>query len=180
MNAMERHQEEWYAAVGRFAIAMGEIEWAGAQMLTFLRNLDEIVVWKKDFDSLIGALKQEAQAQDGAFARGVEACMPEAHRLRKMRNSILHSAISWWVGFEGIPDDMEIVVDHQFNFEQLVPRFDSFVHDRKHPDERMQLPDLQNHADSAKALSERMWRIILTEHSLRTQELEGGGATDAS
>lgn len=179
MNAMERHQEEWYAAVGRFSIAMGEIEWAGAQMLTFLRDLDEIVVWKNDFDSLIRTLKQEAQAQEGAFARGVEDCMPEADRLRRKRNSILHSGIRWLVGFEGIPDGSDVEVGPQFDLDQLIPRFQSFVHDRKDPDERMQLQDLQHHADSAKALSERMWRILVTEHWVRQQRLEAGASTAA-
>lgn len=166
MNAMEQHQEQWYANVGRFAIAMGEIEWAAVQMLQWLPNAEFSP--KDGLYALIDSLSKAIVGGTSDFEREIAICVDEASQLRPSRNSILHSAVRWQVAFEGYPEDAEIEVGPDFDVESLVPRFVSYVHDKKDPTARISLGDLEGHVASARDLSDRMWRIIEAEHKRRT------------
>lgn len=162
---MEQHQSQWYLSVGRFAVAMGEIETAVSQMLKWLPVA--VPTRRDSFFVLLERLEEAVKVPEGSFQAGIASCLEEAGRLRGKRNSILHSAVTWQVAFEGIAEDAEIVVGPDFRVEDLVPYFASTVFDRKDPSVRLNLQELEGLVSSAEALSKKMWRVISTEHTRR-------------
>ncbi len=139
MNAVEQHKLRWHVAVGRFAVAMGEIERAVRLSHEWLKAPRPK---RDDLCHLIEALRIAVARRQGSFESGIESCLDEAGGIRKLRNSVLHSAVSWQMSCAGIPEDLEIEVGPDFKVEDLALTFASTVNDIKRPELRLSLQEL--------------------------------------
>ncbi|MDH1192568.1 hypothetical protein [Stenotrophomonas sp. GD03958] len=167
MNAVEQHLEQWYAEIGRFSVAMGEIEWAVWEFQELLNVPGRKK--KKRFADQIEHLKEAVAHRSGEVELKIAALAEEADRLRDVRNSVLHSGVRVLTGFEEYPDDSDIDVDRDFNAATLKLRFASFIDDMDKPDVRIGLDELKEHAASAMRLR---WDMVLAVLTLQSGLME--------
>lgn len=100
MDIQERQRiaAEWEVLIGRFSLAMGEVELNVSQMLMLIGQST-----RGFLNERLGRLSNSLQKLEPSLVDPCQACIKEAKRLKEHRNEILHSALSIYTWFEGIP-----------------------------------------------------------------------------
>lgn len=169
VETMDEHQAKWAAAVGRFSIAMGQIEMS---LVAAGRLLLGVELGKLSPACAIEDLQRRLPAVECEASKEFLACLPEADRLRDLRNTILHSPVEWLVAFEGIPRDEPLVITPDFDDSKLVPIYISVMRDKKSRHVDLDLDKVDQLAQEAAALAERMWWHILVNEWARREQLK--------
>lgn len=139
----EEFEEQWAAQVGRFAIALGEIEWATDILLAAadcpLKKDESLAVRLCLLRENIGNLKPGIGAE-------VERVVGEADELRDRRNSVLHSGIA----FNIFTDGTAVAIK-------------AFVNDRRDKYKDIDLDSMRCLAAQAQQLSKDFWAVVLKQ-----------------
>lgn len=99
-DSQERHliAAEWEVLIGRFSLAMGEVELNVSQMLMLIGRST-----RGFLNERLKRLSHNLQDLEPSLVDPCRRCIEEAKRLKNHRNEILHAALSIYVWFEGIP-----------------------------------------------------------------------------
>ncbi|HEL4163314.1 MULTISPECIES: hypothetical protein [Stenotrophomonas] len=100
MDSQERQRiaAEWEVLIGRFSLAMGEVELNVSQMLMLIGRSTRGLLNER-----LKRLSDNLQDMEPSLVEPCRDCIEEVKRLKKHRNEILHSALSIYVFFDGIP-----------------------------------------------------------------------------
>ncbi|HDS1826731.1 TPA: hypothetical protein QEM95_08880 [Stenotrophomonas maltophilia] len=139
----EEFEERWAAQVGRFAMALGEIEWATDILLTAagcsFKKEASLAVRLCLLRENIGNLKPGIGAE-------VERVVGEADELRDRRNSVLHSGIAFNIFTDGTAVSIE-----------------AFINDRRDRYKDIDLDSMRRLAAQAQQLSKDFWAVVLRQ-----------------
>jgi len=144
MNAKEctTDVDQWHIHIGRFALGLGGIEWATDMLLEQVQEgakgklgerLDRLM-------SAVGKLKPELQSE-------VVELIDEAHKIRKKRNTILHSTVAFNFYTRENDPASEILIA-------------ASLHDREGKHTDIDLSAMSVLAGQAEDLSRRFWAVV--------------------
>lgn len=149
----ERLVAEWEILIGRFSIAMGAVELNVSQLLMLLGAST-----RGFLNERLGRLSSRLQDLEPSLVNSCLACIDEAKRLKQHRNEVLHSALSIYVWFEGVPINETVRAEQLKDKEPLLgSKIISF-------DERQSVTDMammRALIADAKALNGELNRLLL-------------------
>lgn len=139
----EEFEEQWAAQVGRFAMALGEIEWATDILLAAANS-----PFKSDASLAVrlSLLRENIVNLKPGIGAELERVVAVADELRDRRNSVLHSGI----GFNIFTDGNEVAIE-------------AFINDRRNKYKGIDLDSMRCLAAQAQQLSKDFWAVVLTQ-----------------
>lgn len=162
-QTFEGVRTQWATQVGWFSIYMGEIESAVSLLLSLAERGTS-----GSLDERLDRLLASAQKLKTEFKHELRNGIADAHVLRDLRNSVLHSAIHVTAGFEGIPDDVTMNAADVIDVPIVIR---SKVHDRKGKHTNIGLDEMLELVGRANSLSKLLWAIAVDEQLINNRLL---------
>lgn len=159
MDSQERQRiaAEWEVLIGRFSLAMGEVELNVSQMLMLLGRSTRGLLNER-----LGRLSNSLQHLEPSLVDPCRACIEEVKRLKGHRNEILHSALSIYVWFEGIPLEGTVDADDLGDKEPLFgSKIISFDERRSEIDQVA----MRTFIADVRALNRELTRLLLSQQA---------------
>lgn len=166
MDGQERQRiaAEWEVLIGRFSLAMGEVELNVSQMLMLLGRST-----RGFLNERLGRLSNSLQDLEPSLVDPCRACIEEAKRLKHHRNEILHSALSIYVWFEGIPLEGAVDADEIGDKEPLLgSKIISFDERRSEVDQVAMKALIAD----VRVLNRKLTRLLLSQLEFKPNAIE--------